>query len=257
MKEKNAKKEGGALAVLAIILAIMALLLIVLLLDSVFVPSGELWNELRQSYIDSPDADPNARSDSEIWSEIKQTLYEEEVIPVPSGTLSWLAFVHFHNEELRKEAEHQKKIARAREKAGEIIEIFNENADNGEILPEELTEIEFIIFYGNPHITQTINEQEDRFDELVSQLSGCFENEKAAVRVIFMNGKCTSAAFAPDCEHISVYDTPYFNEIGGISFYDSPYYDENGHYFEEMLAGAVHNEFAQGLVVGCANEEEE
>lgn len=109
-RKDDLMKQGRGLATLSVWLIIFALVLGVVLLDLSFVPSGELWKEMK-SEIENSFAieDPNERgkehSDKEIWEILKNAMVEQEIVPFKSGFLCWAVLQTEYKKQSKQEIE--------------------------------------------------------------------------------------------------------------------------------------------------------
>lgn len=111
-RKDDLMKQGRGLATLSVWLIIFALVLGAVLLDICFVPSGELWEELKadaeNSYMmEYLDEQGMKHGDKEIWGIIKTEMVEAEIVPIKSGFLCWQVL----QTEWKKRSEREKEPA--------------------------------------------------------------------------------------------------------------------------------------------------
>lgn len=248
-KEKaaeNLEKQGRGLTIFLKILGVILLLLNLILLDQEFVPWGEVWEELK---LNRPE-DTAGMSDKELWAIAKNTLIEEEVVPIKSGFLCWGWVLYAWNEQKANEAEREKLLRQAQENlyntwSEETIReaLLRQAGKNAETImttvSEFLTEngiktdslMTVHIYFHNKRAQlacwdnggNAFTEDEDeKLKELL--LEAVPLTEKAAAKAYILGSKCTAAAFAFKADDV----------IEGTDF---PWIDENGHFDTEQTWG--------------------
>ena len=188
------KKKRNKLAVFAVIMLIIAAILITVLIDMVFIPSGNKWETMKADFY-SQNEEYSHLSEKEVWETIKTEFSENGVVPIKSGFVCWFTLSKMWDEKIAEEEAYEAAVADADLFAAELKTAVNELAETTE-LEDMYAQIKFL----GEHIF--ISDMGNELDE-THPLYDCVKSLKtdihtASALVVTRNGKCTAVAYLPD-----------------------------------------------------------
>ncbi len=257
-EDKKEKKQRNPLAVVSVVLLIIAALLTVVLIDMCYVPSGELWEEMKAYGLSYEDGEN--LSDAELWERIKEDAVFFDVIPFKSGFLCWNALCEewdrMKNTESTTSSEtlppeqtdfyepdefdRNKAEAEASIAALMIKDRLSEEFDGHRIT--DIT-LQLYITNGNADITASDYGNKDgvHFFASVDNLFPAEEfsfDELGAAFAVIKGGRCTAVAFSPGmhAKIVPGIDCPLIGENGRFDF-NSEWSGENPSHGSHFVVG--------------------
>lgn len=244
-KEKKSVKEKNPLAVAAVIALIIAVLLLIVLADMCFVPSGEIWEDIKADYVQvfHPDESP---TDSELWKELKEIAVTKADM-LPSSFYCWFRLKSIRQEQQERAVLREEKITASNLAAEEIKAAFEEYLSENDL--SEFIEAE-IVSSHKERVIITLYSNNDYLscedETLIQRICGAATDwEVFSAKAIFRDNKCTAVAFAPEIMHNLTpgKECPYINSEGGFDY--------------EQLWGNNSAISQNGFILGLAPQEKE
>lgn len=188
------KKKRNKLAVFAVIMLIIAAILITVLIDMVFIPSGNKWETMKADFY-SQNEEYSHLSEKEVWETIKTEFSENGVIPVKSGFICWFTLSKMWDEKIAEEEAYEAAVADADLFAAELKTAVNELAETTE-LEDMYAQVTFLgehIYISG--MGNALDETHPLYDCVKSLEAG---TRRASALAVIHNGKCTAVAYLPD-----------------------------------------------------------
>lgn len=208
------KEKTNKLAVFAAILLIIAAILIAVLIDMVFVPSGDKWEAMKTDFY-SQNQEYSDISEKEVWEMIKAAFSENGVIPVKSGLLCWFTLSKMWDEEIAKEEAYEAAVNDAYLIAAELKTVVNELAEtaNLEDMYAQVTVLGEYVYISD--MGNGLDETHPLYD-CVRRVE--FGTRKNSVLIVILDGKCTAVAYLPDTVHDIAWgvDCPHIADDGAF-----------------------------------------
>ncbi len=225
------RKERNPAGVISVMLFIVAIILAVILFDRLYVPSGNTWEYIKQSYIDAMEYEIPPE-DKELWAEMKAFMKEEEAVPVDSGFICWMTLKGIYEEEIEQDKIRSEKQASATEAAAELKAFLTEcAADFG--LTEDITVQMYFFLRDGPTVSCMPYRSENDyslsysdqeifdFEEYITEKAKALDYPKySGMAALIKNGVCTAVVFMPDVDGFPVLerDSPILKEDGTFDY---------------------------------------
>ena len=225
------RKEHNPAGVISVILFIVAIVLAVILFDRLYVPSGDTWEYIKQSYIDAMEYEIPPE-DKELWAEMKAFMKEEEAVPIDSGFICWITLKGFYEEEIEQDKIRNEKQTAATESAAELKAFLTEcAADFG--LTQDVTVQMYFFFRDGPTVycmpyrsendysLSYVDQEIFDFEEYITEKAKALDYpEYSGMAALIKNGVCTAVVFMPDVNgNLELgKDSPPFKEDGTFDY---------------------------------------